>query len=315
MIEFLSVKSFVLPISILAWSVNGATLSLHHRDSADELKAHNSLMRRDIKPDQVTVAPDHAAKGNRKKTMFEQRKRASFKKQEAYQLALTEGYRVQSVEGTINICDDQFEQGPTDTNDCPASAAASMSRINDSGVCLQAAQLYCPDTDPSDGSDTYSCVGSGFLILNASEQQLHPLGCFMRESDNQWFYNPSGLRHNGSITGIPICIEPEFANGTAGSRNTCPVGYSLIDDEYTCRSVAECQDLCTHQQFRVINSTEEDAHPKGCHRAADSCVQFNNKTGGDPTCGVGSTPCTGFPICKVTTPYTGSNSDVSSTIG
>merc|ERR1719491_128133 len=130
----------------------------------------------------------------------------------------------------------------------------------------------------------------------------------MRASDNMWFYNPSGVEFTG-ITGIPICVEAEFQNGTEGSMDGCPAGYSVITDEYTCRTAAECQDLCTFQQFRTLDPNEEDTNPKGCHRAADGCVQFNNKTS-DPTCSLTGTACVGFPLCNVTTPYTGSSSGV-----
>mmetsp|Transcript_117925 Transcript_117925/g.204860 ORF Transcript_117925/g.204860 Transcript_117925/m.204860 type:complete len:335 (+) Transcript_117925:78-1082(+) len=320
MIGVPSMNAMVIAVSMLILQANGATLSQHHEhDSLAAEGARSALMRRDVQSgpekddvsSKVHVSPhgEMAVKMQEKLKHGHEDKKASkvkhqvnrshtmlFRLRDRFEELSRLGHKVKNLANSksIDLCNDAYMQGPADGNDC---AESWQSQIDSYTVCETAAQLDCPDPT---GGDNYPCIGTPFTV-EYNYQQAHPAGCTKVYDEDKkqyfWFFNPTGMVP-ASPKGIPVCVEFEFQNGTQGSMDTCPEGYSVIMDEYTCRTAAQCQDFCAQEQFRVMNEELENAAPKGCHIAADGCLMFNNKSG-DPTC---DGNCNGAPMCNATIP-------------
>jgi len=296
-------KILVSETCILIWSA----ASMHHHDSAEKLKIpSNHLLRRDMQtgPERGSTfkasleprgeSPMDMQESNANLGKHGVRERVKFNFAEQFRDAVQLDQKHKSLHKLkdLNLCNDAFQKGSANSNDC---AETWHVLITDWPTCDAAAKLSCPDTNNT--PPVYDCLGFPFEI-SGDWQRKYPKGCFINANDAKWYYNPVGDIPSGTITGTPVCVEKQYVSGTAGSRSTCPSGYSTINDEMECRSAAVCRSFCTYQEFRVLNTTTEDQRPKGCHQLSDGCLQFNNKSE-DPECDVGGTSCTGVPLCKV----------------
>lgn len=162
-----------------------------------------------------------------------------------------------------DLCNYNYTAGNPQTNNCTEPATQKM--IEESSMCEAAAKAACPDE---------SCIGAPFMLGSEFFNQ-YPMRCFMTEDDPpKWHFNPSGY-WPAATEGTPVCVEIEFKNGTKDSNDCGDENYVNVMDEDECRTAATCLAKCIHDQFRVLNATEQDKFPKGCHVAPDGCVEFN----------------------------------------
>lgn len=299
-----SMNALVIAFSILSSPADGATLAHHqqHDSVADEKRP--ALMRRDVQSEaekessllehremtETMQQKEKSGDGHKKESSTVQtqtniRMRDRFDELEAL------GHMVKNLRHSksLDLCNDAYIAGPENTSNCSESW---HSPIDSYTVCETGAQLECPDPT---GGDTFTCIGDPFEIKDPSYKILYPKGCFKRQSDGKWFYNPVEPAPD-SPNGIPICVEYEYQNGTASSVETCPEGYDTVMDEYVCRTAAQCQDYCIEVQFRVLDPAASLTAPKGCHINAAGCLMFNNESV-SPTC---SSDCVGIPMCNAT---------------
>lgn len=151
-------------------------------------------------------------------------------------------------------------------------------------MCKSAANISCPDG---------SCIGDPF-ILHSTDYNKHPANCFMTEdTPPKWFFNPAGYDPNITEGGTPMCAVQEYINGTKDANECGDDKYTNIMIEDDCQGLAVCLAYCRESEFRVLNTTEQAHHPKGCHiNPKDGCVLFNNGTG---TAG----QIKGIPVCEI----------------
>jgi len=185
-----------------------------------------------------------------------------------------------------DMCNDNYVQGAANKSDCKTTL---QKKIEEPSMCMEAAREHCPDE---------KCLGEPFTI-DSTYFNHYPSRCFMTEA-GKWHFNPAGyeptaLTGRGTPVSYPICVQPEYHNGTAGGdgATTCPEGFAVITHEDTCRTAATCLALCPEERFNVVNGTDDTPAPLGCHiNPEDGCVKFNTikHTG----------VVTGTPLCNLT---------------
>mmetsp|Transcript_153924 Transcript_153924/g.272987 ORF Transcript_153924/g.272987 Transcript_153924/m.272987 type:complete len:274 (-) Transcript_153924:119-940(-) len=258
-------------VSIHNLQTDAATLSRQQELHQDGSHSH-AMMRRE--QNAGTPSKDHI----------------KFRARDRVDEILKNGGKIKNAE-KINLCNDQYEEGTKDSNDC---AQTWQVPIDSETVCQTAAELSCPDT----GSG-HSCLPAINFKVPYENQTDFPSGCSIRSNDSMWIYNPTGIVPTAPV-GTPICIEKEYTNGTAGSASECPEKYSVIADEDWCRSAANCLNYLADSEFRILDETEQDKYPKGCFLKGEN-VGFNPKSA-DPSCSPDGTPCVGIPLCNISHP-------------
>merc|ERR1719316_410632 len=135
-----------------------------------------------------------------------------------------------------DLCDYNYTAGPSRKSNCTNPKTQTL--IEEESMCRAAAQLACPDG---------SCLGHPFS-LNSHWFDKYPMRCFMtEETPPKWHFNPSGYWPSASdLTGVPVCVEVEYINGTANSNDCGSDEYENVMDEDDCRTVATCLSFCIH---------------------------------------------------------------------
>jgi hypothetical protein len=202
-------------------------------------------------------------------------------------------------------CNDNYLPGTEGGIRCTDSTHLD---IKNKAKCEEAARESCPDDD---GDGVYTCVGDEdsdpsvpFEIPKLNQRQrYYPKYCFKTE-DGKFHWNgfggtPDKLEQDGTPKCTPICKRKEYAEGTVAADGTasCPAGYTVIDHEDACDTASRCEGEREERVFRVLNNTNNQHTPLGCHiNQDDDLVQFNPFSTFAGTAGaVNATP-----ICNLT---------------
>jgi len=158
-------------------------------------------------------------------------------------------------------CDVNFTYGAANQQAC---ADPDTERImEDPRTCFTAAKQACPDM---------SCIEphsvAPFVLVVTNDFNFAPKGCF-RNPSGKWHYNPAGFfpnEHDDRFVGNPVCEIVVYRNGTDANSNDCGNDdYEPMTNEQECRSASYCLGLNHPDEFRDLNQTMQDRHPKGCH--------------------------------------------------
>jgi len=209
-----------------------------------------------------------------------------------------------------DVCNDNFTEGVHLTSECTDPANQFM--IEDPSMCTIAAKLACPDlsclpahSHPNGtvhieagiavGIVTDACpVDCSPCTAACIPTNLRPKRCFIDETNNKWYYNPSAgaeLVPSGILAGTPVCRQPEFMEGNAGTNDCHSDQYTHILSDAKCRVAAACLSTGFEQDF-VTHVDDRDTRPYGCHRVGVApwtagnmgYVMYNPGTNGtDPT--------------------------------
>lgn len=165
------------------------------------------------------------------------------------------------------LCSFNFTAGTASTSNCTNPNTQKL--MQDPGMCLSVAKASCPGQNGL-------CYGSPFVINVSSFFDVWPKGCFTDDSDPPvWFFNPAGYWPENIAGGTPMCVEPEYINGTEATSDCGQDEYELMTVEYDCRSAKICLGEEAYDMFRTLDATEQQARPKGCHFGPDHTVKFN----------------------------------------
>lgn len=194
-------------------------------------------------------------------------------------------------------CDESFFYGGSATS-CPLASAITLPSM----CTLAAAVLKLSRGNPKQHD----------FVVNASEFDIYPIGCFKKDSDTALWFNPiPDSPKNLTSSSRPVCRRPNYKLGDINTNDggcTDVDDYKRILDEETCRTFADCKNYCMDPEFRVgleaptpredyrsPGSTVDfyDQRPIGCFIDSESkCVRFNVPKKASPT-----TP-SGTPVCK-----------------
>lgn len=182
----------------------------------------------------------------------------------------------------LDLCNFNYTAGVPKKSNCTKPQTQKL--IEEESMCLAAANISCPDG---------SCLGSPFLLNNSIFFDKYPMRCFMTDdTPPKWFFNPVGYWPTAAdISGTPICVEVEYIEGKKGSNDCGSDEYTNILSQKECRTSALCMNNATHEQFTVLNATDQKKYPKGCHIQTDGEVSFNELTTGSPS--------EGTPLCHL----------------
>merc|ERR1719498_856371 len=204
-----------------------------------------------------------------------------------------------------DFCFESFLLGQSNKNNCTDANVHSL--ILREAECREAAA----EANAQTGN------GQANFVVDYDNKDNHPIGCFKDADKNIFWFNPDGdwPKHPEGETrnpgGTPVCSRKRYLNGTLPS--TCPAGYTAIQEEEACRSIAECEGYCMSSVFRVgipaaTNAVKNppdprpawaadyNKMPKGCFiREEDGCVYFNKPRAAAPT-----SPA-GIPLCSIST--------------
>lgn len=180
------------------------------------------------------------------------------------------------------MCEINYTFGEAGKTVCKNENAQRI--MDEEGMCLSTARVHCPD---------HSCISSDlpFTLNETTDYDLYPRGCFFT-TDGIWRYNPAGYTPDITTTGFsgtPVCEEVQFINGTHNSNHCGNDDYEPLMNEFACRNAATCIGARHPVQFRDLNHSMQNVHPKGCHYETygdmRSWVMFNpcdNLTDGTP---------------------------------
>lgn len=181
------------------------------------------------------------------------------------------------------MCEINYTFGESGKTVCKNPSAQRI--MFEPGMCESSARVHCPD---------HSCISGDldFVLNDTADYDLYPRGCFFTTDANgkqTWRYNPAGFTPDittAGFSGTPVCEEVQFINGTANSNGCGNDDYEPLMDETACRNAVTCIGAPHPVQFRDLNQTMQNVHPKGCHYethevvttgaiATESWVMFN----------------------------------------
>lgn len=205
-----------------------------------------------------------------------------------------------------NDCQVNYEAGTQGDAMCHGVSAegVEMAEIQEEALCREAADEHCPSG---------TCIGDRLGPFqmdsgNATLLRMYPRRCFKvpevhaTGTIEKWYWNGFGGIPDMLIgTATPVCKEIEYKYGNVSSDGsvTCGTGYHVITLEDPCRIAAGCLGHNPEQFFKVLESSEVENTPLGCHvNNWDQKAQFNPFTVADLTGSafVGNTT----PICNLT---------------
>jgi len=164
------------------------------------------------------------------------------------------------------LCRVNFTMGKPLTTNCTDDPMERL--LEASSRCKDAAKSVCPDE---------SCLGSPFEIDVSTKGDNFPAFCY-RTGDGKFYWNgagywPANITTVGNPT--PVCQVPQYLNGTVDSNDCGNDLYVNVFNEDHCRNLAICRGYAVADVFQVLNTTEQQLFPAGCHIRTNLQVEFN----------------------------------------
>lgn len=190
----------------------------------------------------------------------------------------------------VEICNDDFELGTENSNDCNAADPGRQAPIDEKALCMRAAKA----ANVTAPHETFE-IPDGFYDNRPSHCFTFP--CTEDPKGVCFFYNENPVVPTNPV-GTPICFRHKYVNGTVNTAAECPAGYSSILDAEVCRKASHCWTFCDGAQFDANkhNMSEYHNYPQGCFiNEKDHCFYFNTviEHMGTPTSPRGT------PVCSV----------------